>query len=87
MCSGGACDMAELMLRHLPMKVVRPLVEEFVMRARRGATEMLDDEMRPPAGYARWADHPAFTGPAMFEEEWEDAAQVAAASGQAGGAA
>ncbi len=87
MCDGCANDVAELMLRHLPMEIVRPLVAEFVTRARRGATEILDEDTPPPSGYASWADHPAFTEPPIQDFEWEEAAELAAAHVQARGAA
>lgn len=84
---GFAIDGSELLLRHLPRETVAPILDEMVARARRGAMELLyEDFIDPPAEFESWADHPWFSTPLMSEADWEESAELAAASVQAGGA-
>ena len=85
---GIAIDGSELLLRHLPRETVAPILDEMIARARRGAVEILyEHSIDPPAEFESWADHRWFSTPPMTEADWEESAELAAASVQAGGAA
>lgn len=73
MVESAVLDMARLTVRYLEPQVVLPLLDEFHRIQREGALSLLDDEYDPPAGYASWAYHPLFQGPAMAFIEWEEA--------------
>jgi len=70
-------SVAELMLRHLPQALVRPLIAEYVAMARRGANEvMTEQDIAPPPGFASWEDHPWFTK-SLSEHDWAEYEAVA----------
>jgi hypothetical protein len=85
---GIAIDGSELLLRHLPRETVAPILDEMIARARRGAVEILyEHSIDPPDEFESWADHRWFSTPPMSEADWEESAELAVASVQAGGAA
>ncbi len=73
MVESAVSNMARLTVRYLEPQVALPLLDEFHRIQREGALSLLDDEYDPPAGYASWAYHPLFQGPAMAFIEWEEA--------------
>ena len=82
---GGASDLAFILVHHLPVDAVRGIVAAWVRKQREGwvGGEGLPDAIAddcwpaPPLGFARWADHPLFTEPAVTDAEWEEAATEA----------
>lgn len=80
MVDSFASDASVVLLRHLPLATVRPMVAELLASARRGATEILDDDgIDPPAGLTTWAQNPAFSDVVPTEDEWIEAAHLAEA--------
>jgi hypothetical protein len=85
--SGGASDLAFALVPHLPVDTVRGIVETWTRKQRAGwvggkglPDAIADDHWPgPPLGYARWSEHPLFTGPAVTEAEWAEAAAEAKA--------
>lgn len=70
---------AELLLRHLPRRMVRPLVAEYVARSVKGASGLLvETGAEPPARFASWADHPWFN-PVLTEDDWAEYEEIAKA--------
>jgi hypothetical protein len=66
---GTGFDIALALLPHLPMEIVRPLVEHVIAQARVGTVEILD-EKGPPPGLSSWGEHEWFTRPPLSEAEW-----------------
>jgi hypothetical protein len=65
MLTGCAGDLAIIMLRSgSSREQVQVLVDEWSRTARHSALALLEDDLNPPAGFDRWADHPA------FQENW-----------------
>jgi hypothetical protein len=84
---GGASDLAFALVHHLPIDTVRGIAGAWVQKQRagwvggKGLPDAIADDCwpAPPIGYARWSDHPLFTGPAVTEAEWKEAAAEAGA--------
>jgi hypothetical protein len=73
MTTGGASDLAVILLRHgLPRDRVEAIVEEWLAAARRSATALLEDDQEPPAPFEGWADHPAFVEDWLSGTSWEE---------------
>jgi hypothetical protein len=66
---GTGFDIALALLPHLPMEIVRPLVEHVIAQARVGTVEILDEKGLPP-GLSSWGEHEWFTRPPLSEAEW-----------------
>jgi hypothetical protein len=89
--SGGASDLAFILVQHLGVDQARPMVGQWVQKQRAGwvggeglPDAIADDEWpAPPIGYARWSDHPLFTGPAVTDAEWAEAMAEARTGGAA----
>jgi hypothetical protein len=79
--SGGASDLAFILLQRIGIDRARPIVDEWVQKQLAGwvGGEDLPDAIAddcwpaPPLGYARWSDHPLFTDPAVTDAEWDEA--------------
>ena len=85
MVYGGASDLAVILLRSgMPQAHVAALVDEWLTEARRGATELLEDDLAPPAGFASWVDHPAFQENWPNGTDWEGLTREAATPASAG---
>ena len=79
MTTGCASDLAVILLRSgMPQDRVAALVDEWLTVARRGATELLEDDLNPPPGFNRWADHPGFQGSWLSGTGWQELADLAA---------
>jgi hypothetical protein len=79
--SSGAHDLAELLAGHMPLAMLRPLLEAWVQRQRAGwvggpgLPDAIADEdgwPAPPTGFAHWCNHPLFTRPAITAAEWQE---------------
>jgi hypothetical protein len=84
MVTGGASDLAVILLRSgMPRDRVATAVEEWLIVARHSATELLEDDIDPPPGFDRWADHPAFQEPWLTSTSWAELeAEAARPNGQ-----
>jgi ribulose kinase len=87
--SGGASDLAYILVKHIGIDRARPIVAEWVQTQLAGwvGGEGLPESIGescwpdPPLGYAHWCDHPLFTDRAVTEDEWAEAVAEAAVGG------
>ena len=64
MITGCAADLAIILLRAgLPRAQVQVIADEWFTTARCSALGLLENDLAPPAGFERWADHPGFRDP------------------------
>jgi hypothetical protein len=86
MATGCAGDLAVILLRQgMPRERVRGVVEEWLTTARRSATTLLEDDLEPPPGFERWADHPAFREDWLDSTSWAELKAEAALPRETGG--
>ena len=82
----GACDLAAILLRHLPLTPVRAIVSEWVQAQRLAWTGRpigppglaAGRWPKPPAKCAGWWSHPAFKSHALSDLSWAEAVETAA---------